>query len=79
MAENKTVLSFNKPTPKWATWIFRVEFLLNKAFLYGLSQDLFGTVNIKKALVWAILIDGIIWGIGRAIGVQKKDFEEAAN
>ncbi len=29
----KTVFSHSLPTPRWATWAFRAQFILNKIFI----------------------------------------------
>lgn len=73
----KTVISFNKPTPMWATWVFRTEFILNKAILFILSgTSLLTPEQVKESLVWIAGFDLIVWGIGRGLGVEKKQFEE---
>lgn len=75
----KTVVSFSKPTPMWATWIFRVEFLLNKAILMVLSAShLWTPEQVKESLIWIAAIDFFVWGIARGLGVDKNQFEEAS-
>lgn len=73
MADEKVVLSVSKPTPMWATWIFRIEFWINKTFLFLLAQGAFEGIEMKKALIWALAIDGFVWGIGRMLGIKKPE------
>lgn len=76
MVAGKTVISFNLPTPKWATWVFRTEFVLNKAVLLYLG----GTSSIpadklKEYILILSIVDFVVWGMGRGIGIKKDDFE----
>jgi hypothetical protein len=69
----KTVIGMQglkNPTPLWLTWIFRIEFILNKAVFIFFVSDL--TVLQVKLLV---CFDFIVWGIGRFVGVKKDEFE----
>lgn len=73
---NKTVISVSSPAPKWATWLFRIEFFANKAFLLWLAATKIITPdNIQEILVAAVAIDTFIWGLGRGLGVKKDDFD----
>ena len=75
--KNKTVLSFIKPTPAWATWAFRIVFLLTTATTIVISSELDITDQMKvKLSVYLKAIDFVIWGIGRGIGVSKEDFTD---
>lgn len=75
--KNKTVLSFRKPTPAWATWVFRIVFLLTTAAAIVISSEPGITDHIKVKLgVYLKAIDFVIWGIGRGIGVTKEDFTD---
>jgi len=75
-APTKLVWSLSKPTPMWVTWIFRTEFVLNKVVLYILgSTALMTAQQVKESLVWIAAVDLFTWGIGRFIGLEKKDFE----
>lgn len=60
----------NNPTPKWATYIFRAEFLLNKAIMLFFYSDL-TPLQIKILAC----IDFLVWGAGRFVGVKKEDYE----
>jgi hypothetical protein len=72
----KTVMSFQLPTPKWATYVFRTEFVLNKALTMYLSGT--GALPPEKVKEWLLImsiVDFITWFAARSIGVKKTDFE----
>jgi hypothetical protein len=77
MAQSKTVLSFKKPTPAWATWIFRVVFLLTTAatIVIAADPDIKDKTKVKIS-VYLKAFDFVIWGVGRGLGVEKKNFDE---
>lgn len=73
----KVVFSFKKPTPLWATWIFRVVFVMNfagAAWIAG-TDSIKPTAKVQDMLILTI-IDRAVWGIGKGMGIKKKDFEE---
>lgn len=76
MTDNKTVLSFNKPTPVWATWIFRIVFLLTTAatIVVAADPDISDKTKVKLG-VYLKALDFVIWGVGRGLGVERKDFD----
>lgn len=67
----------SNPTPLWVTWIFRTEFVLNKVFLFWLSsQDIIDNAHTLKVILGIVAaVDGIVWGMGKFVGVSKKDFD----
>lgn len=66
------------PTPLWATWIFRTEFVLNKALLYYLSAtSLVPASHLKEVILFVTTVDLAVWGMGRLVGVKKESFETA--
>lgn len=72
----KVIFSFNRPTPKWATWIFRTEFILNKAITMYLTGT--GTIpedKVKEYLLIMTIVDFITWLGARSLGVKKADIE----
>lgn len=76
--KGKTVLSFNKPTPIWATWIFRIFFNVTLAlFIWVGSTGKISDASKVEIMLGMKVLDNLIWGIGRGLGVKKKDFEEA--
>jgi len=67
----------SKPTPMWVTWIFRTEFVINKAFLIWVSASaLVPDTHVKEIVLACSVIDGIVWGLGRFVGITKLDVEE---
>lgn len=67
----------SNPTPVVLTWIFRIEFLVNKAFgIWLASQTSLDLPSLKNLVLWATIIDGFFWGIGKFFGVSKDDLEK---
>lgn len=64
------VQGLSNPTPLYITWIFRVQFVINKAILLFFIQDL--TMLQVKILACT---DFIVWGLGRFVGVKKDQFD----
>jgi hypothetical protein len=72
---SKTIISVNEPTPKWATWVFRIIFLLTSAALIILAADPTIPDGVKfRVSLYLKAADVVVWGIGRALGVKKEDF-----
>lgn len=74
--KGSTVLSFTRPTPMWATWVFRAEFVLNKAITMYLTGT--GTIEegkIKEYLLIMSIVDFLVWLGARSLGVKKTDIE----
>ena len=60
------------PTPMWATWVFRIEFLLNKTFMIWVAATAsIPKEHLNEMILYASLIDGFFWGIGKFIGISK--------
>lgn len=75
-AETKTVLSFVKPTPMWATWIFRIVFVLTGVATFIIAAEPNITEEMKVRIgIYLKGADMLVWGITRAIGIeiQKPD------
>ena len=73
---NKTTLSLKDPTPAWVNWIFRVQFVINKALLLLLSSSTHvEPKDVKEYLLYLAVIDLTVWGIGRFVGQKKEDYE----
>lgn len=80
IVQGKTVLSFTHPTPKWATWIFRTEFVANKALtMYLTGTGALPPEKVKEWLLIMTIIDFITWFAARSIGVKKTQFEQLTN
>lgn len=73
----KTVISFEKPAPVWATRMFRIVFLLTTAATIIIASDdsIAGDLEAKYTL-YMKAFDFVIWGIARSIGVEKESFEK---
>jgi hypothetical protein len=74
--KNRTVFSFSKPTPAWATWLFRIVFLLTTAATVVLATDP-GICDESKVQIGIYLkaFDFVVWGIARGLGVKKEEFD----
>ena len=79
VSDTKSVLSLNslsRPTPAWVNWVFRVQFVANKAILMWLgSTSLVNVDNLREIILALGVIDFAVWGIGRFIGLKKDDFQ----
>ena len=73
---DKTVISINKPTPSWATWVFRIVFVLTTAASIWIAATGLIPDPAKVEIMTAFKsIDFIVWGIGRGLGVKKEQFD----
>ena len=74
VVKGKIVPSFKLPTPMWANWIFRTEFVINKmAMLYLAGTDKIPAEDIKEYLLIATVLDFGVWLFARSIGIKKQD------
>jgi hypothetical protein len=72
----KTVLSFQKPTPMWATWAFRIVFCLTTAATMILTAEPSVSDAVKvRIFLYMKAFDFIVWFFGKSIGIDKKQFE----
>jgi len=68
------VISLSHPTPMWAIMIFRVEFLLNKAFMMWVSTtNIVPSAKLQMFIGTMTAIDFFVWGIGRSLGIKPPD------
>lgn len=66
----------NQPTPLWVKWIFRVEFVMNKAFgIWLASQATLTNDQLKNLVLWATITDFVIWGLGKFVGITKEQID----
>ena len=74
--KSKTVFSFKQPTPAWATWLFRIVFLLTTAatIVIAAEPDIGDETKVELG-VYMKAFDFVIWGIARGIGVKKEEFD----
>lgn len=72
----KTVFSLNKPTPMWATWVFRGVFVLTGVITFIVAAEPALADDIKIRLgIYLKGIDMLVWGLTRIIGVEvSRDF-----
>lgn len=72
----KTVFSVTLPTPRWATWAFRIVFILTTAIsVYVAGSGFISEAAKVEIMVILKALDVLIWGVGRFIGIKKEDFE----
>lgn len=69
----KVVPSFTLPTPIWATWFFRGEFIINKGLMLYLSGTSHTIVDLKNDILILTIIDICVWTLAKSIGVKKED------
>lgn len=76
MANQKTIISTTAPTPSWATWTFRIVFLLTKVAITIVASDP-GIPDELKVRIGLYLsgLDTLVWGLSRMIGVEVKEPE----
>ena len=72
-----TTFAPGSPSPMWATWMFRIVFLLTM----GATIIIAGDTTIPDGLKVRIFLymkgfDFVVWGIAKGLGVKKKDFED---
>lgn len=71
MTKSKTVLSVNKPTPKWGTYLFRAVFILTGVITFVVAAD--PAVNPDTAFRIGIYLKGLdmaVWGFTRMLGID---------
>lgn len=69
---NKTVISVKKPTPTWATWVFRVVFILCGIAAYIVAGDkAIPAETAVRVMLYLTAIDRGVWLLSRAIGVDE--------
>lgn len=77
MQKGKLVISLMKPTPMWVTWIFRTEFVFNKAIMIWLSATtLVAPEKLKETILTLTIVDFVVWGLGRFVGISKEGMED---
>ncbi len=62
----------DNPTPMWVIWIFRIQFVINKALtIWFTTTTLIPNVNIKEVMLTLTIVDFTVWGLGKFVGVSK--------
>jgi len=69
----KVVASWKLPPPIWATWFFRLEFVINKCLMLYLSGTTHTIVDLKNDILILTIIDIGVWTFAKSIGVKKSD------
>lgn len=67
------VASFKLPSPVWATWFFRGEFIINKCLMMYLSGTTHTVVDLKNDILILTIVDFGVWMLAKSIGVKKSD------
>lgn len=71
-----SIKSVNRPTPYWATVVFRVVFILTGVATFVIAAD--PSINTDLSFRIGIYLKGldmVVWGITRMIGVDvSRDF-----
>ena len=74
IAKGTTVFSTALPTPRWATWGFRAQFILNKmAMLYLSGTDTVPSTSLKEIFLIMASVDLGTWMLANSLGIKKKD------
>lgn len=74
--KGKLVLSFTKPSPTWALWVFRTEFVINKAAMIYLSgTTLVSPDKVKESILILTIADFLTWVVAKSLGIKKQDIE----
>jgi hypothetical protein len=65
-------ISFTRPTPMWATWMFRIVFNLTLGAVIWIGGTGFIEPKTKVECLLALkVLDNLIWTIARGLGVKK--------
>lgn len=74
IVKGTTTFAPKSPTPKWAVWMFRTEFVLSKMLTYYLvATDRVPSRDIKEYMLIIATIDLGTWLFAHSLGVKKKD------
>ncbi len=74
LVKGVTTFAPGHPTPKWALWIFRTEFVMSKVLaLYLTGTDRVPSSDIKEYLLIITAVDLGTWLFANSMGVKKKD------
>lgn len=62
--------ALNAPTPLWATWVFRIVFILTTAAVFLIGQTALISAPAKvEIMVWLKTLDMVVLGISKLFGV----------
>lgn len=72
-----TAEAIKSDTPRWVTYVFRTQFVINKVILFILgASTLFSPEEVKEAIIWVGAVDLGVWTAARFFGVKKEDYEK---
>ena len=76
--KGKVVLSFTKPSPIAATWVFRIVFLLTTAATLIITSEPTIPDDLKvRIFLYMKAGDFVFWGIAKGLGVDKTQFDDS--
>lgn len=74
MATKFGINQVNTETPKWASWVFRIVFLLTTVATFVIAGDDNISNEVKVRIgVYLKALDMFIYGLSKMFGVQVKD------
>lgn len=74
LVKGKTTFAPGSPTPSWALWMFRTEFVMSKVLmLYLTGTDRVPSTDLKEYALIITAVDFGVWLFANSIGVKKKD------
>lgn len=78
MANEKTVISFTKPTPQWSKNMFRIVFALTTGITaYVAATNLLPQeAKYELTLVLKLLVDPLVFGISKMFGIDTPDTDK---
>lgn len=73
-AKETTVFSLHRPTPLWATWVFRSVFNLSTGIaIFVAATKLIPDDNKFEIMLGIKAMDYIAWGFAKMLGVKKEE------
>lgn len=75
-AQGRLVISSSAPSPLWATWVFRIQFILNKMFLVVAGgTKMIPPHHLQEAILWAAAVDIGVWSLAKMLGIEKPQID----
>ena len=74
IVKGKTTFNPKGPTPSWAIWMFRTEFVMSKILaIYLTGTDRVPMTDIKEYMLIITAVDFGVWLFANSLGVKKQD------
>lgn len=74
MSDTKTVISLTKPTPQWATVLFRVIFVITSAVAIWVAATTLIPNGSKVEILLALkTADVAFWGFAKILGIEPTE------